>query len=358
MTEFAGNTLERVRLARALAGRGIEIGPGNSPIPVGPYAEVRFVERPYARGGYRDAHGMDAPDSLADESVLLVDVDSEGLAPLGVATLDFVIACHVVEHLANPLKFLSESARALRPGGKLLLIVPDRERTFDFGRPGTSIQHVVDEFTEKTTEVSREHINAELTHALGLPDGESATEAQIEQWRELTVHAHCWTPAEFFAMLIYATDQGWAPFALEDCYFPEHHDRTAGFEFGLLLRHDDARRGRRAAETLLEDFTAHVAARAPGERGRWSQGIAALMEAKYINLPWQCDPDALFELLLHQAMAGNRVANRFMDDPIATVQFAASHASAPTGLGRTSAYWRGVLAGKSAIPGRPGRGQA
>lgn len=350
MTGHDQAMFERVRLARTLSGDGLEIGPGNAPLPVGKHARVRFVERPYALGGYRDAHDLAGPNAVADSAVLTLDVDAEGLSPIKDSSLDFVIACHVIEHLANPLRFLAECARTIRQDGKLLLIVPDRERTFDFGRPGTPISHVVEEFQTDVRSVDDDHIENELRHALGLPEGGSVDPREVEQWRELTVHAHCWTAAEFVALLVHATDQTWLPFALEDCYFPEHHAQVAGFEFGVLLRRDELRYGRVAAESMLEDFTLHVAARAPGERPRWSRIIQALMDSKLVNLPWTVDPDALFDIILHQAMGKNAAeATSFFADPIGAIERVAAHPSAPTGLGRSSAYWRGILAGRNGL---------
>ena len=44
---------------------------------------------------------------------------------------DFVIASHIIEHLANPLAMLVDIYRVLKPQGLLVLILPDRHATFD-----------------------------------------------------------------------------------------------------------------------------------------------------------------------------------------------------------------------------------
>ncbi len=43
---------------------------------------------------------------------------------------DFVLFSHALEHVANPVKALREWARVLRPGGALVLVLPDYRRTF------------------------------------------------------------------------------------------------------------------------------------------------------------------------------------------------------------------------------------
>lgn len=56
---------------------------------------------------------------------------------------DFVLACHVLEHAANPLKALEEWLRILKPGGVMLLVLPRKEFTFDHRRAVTSFDHLL-----------------------------------------------------------------------------------------------------------------------------------------------------------------------------------------------------------------------
>ncbi len=55
---------------------------------------------------------------------------------------DAVLASHVIEHTADPLRALREWQRVLRPGGAVLLVVPHRDGTFDHRRPPTPIEHL------------------------------------------------------------------------------------------------------------------------------------------------------------------------------------------------------------------------
>ena len=89
-------------------------------------AEVYFVDRDEARlastrqkvegSAARSFHGI------------LSDCDP---IPLGDALCDLVICTEVLEHVPDPAKFLRELIRVAKPGGKLLITVPDsRSETF------------------------------------------------------------------------------------------------------------------------------------------------------------------------------------------------------------------------------------
>jgi len=73
-------------------------------------------------------------------------------------TYDFVLASHVLEHVANPLSALQEWKRVLRPGGVMLVVVPDKLRTFDHNRPLTPFHHIEADFQGKTTEDDMTHL--------------------------------------------------------------------------------------------------------------------------------------------------------------------------------------------------------
>jgi|SRR5882672_1031673 len=67
---------------------------------------------------------IDWPDTLHDSPHLDIEADLNDGLPLPDASVDTILATSVLEHLRKPDLFWSEAARALRPGGKVILTVP------------------------------------------------------------------------------------------------------------------------------------------------------------------------------------------------------------------------------------------
>jgi SAM-dependent methyltransferase len=78
-------------------------------------------------------------EGQAARSFVLEATRLDGLSD---ASYDAVLASHVLEHIANPLRALDEWRRVTRPGGQLLLVVPHRDGTFDHRRELTPLSHL------------------------------------------------------------------------------------------------------------------------------------------------------------------------------------------------------------------------
>ena len=80
-----------------------------------------------------DAEGVDiSPESLYFENGLnikLCDIEKEKL-PYNDNTFDIVFSKSFIEHLYYPEKYLEEAHRVLKPGGKLITLVPDWESNY------------------------------------------------------------------------------------------------------------------------------------------------------------------------------------------------------------------------------------
>jgi SAM-dependent methyltransferase len=98
--------------------------------------------------------------------------EAGSLSGIGDQTYDFVLACHVLEHVANPLRALQEWKRVLVPGGAILVMVPDKRRSFDHKRPVTSFEHIEADFQANTREDDLTHLDEVLAlHDLNLDRG-------------------------------------------------------------------------------------------------------------------------------------------------------------------------------------------
>jgi SAM-dependent methyltransferase len=85
------------------------------------------------------------------------------LEGIGDATYDFVLSSHNLEHIANPLKALQNWKRVLKPRGFLLLVLPDKHRTFDYRRPLTTLDHLCEDYARDTGEDDMTHVEEFVT---------------------------------------------------------------------------------------------------------------------------------------------------------------------------------------------------
>lgn len=99
---------------------------------------------------YRFSPDRPAGRQYICEASHLVDIPNDAY--------DVVISSHCLEHSANPLKALGEWTRVLRPGGTLVVIVPDPRHTFDRRRPTSTFAHLRTDFENATDETDLTHL--------------------------------------------------------------------------------------------------------------------------------------------------------------------------------------------------------
>jgi SAM-dependent methyltransferase len=140
---WLGRPLVRIELARKhLRGDGIEVGALHAPLWVPRGARVRYVD--CAAGEVLRAIHWDVP--TVTEPDLIGDLET--LDCIADASVDFVIASHVLEHVENPLRALVTIGRVLRNGGIAYIALPDKRFTFDLARQNTPLWHIVRDFEE------------------------------------------------------------------------------------------------------------------------------------------------------------------------------------------------------------------
>jgi len=72
---------------------------------------------------------------------------------------DLVISSHTLEHFANPIKALFEWKSALKKGGSIITIVPNKDMCWDKVREYTTFDHIVDDFYKDVTESDMTHVD-------------------------------------------------------------------------------------------------------------------------------------------------------------------------------------------------------
>jgi SAM-dependent methyltransferase len=250
----------RGSLTRHLIGSGLELGPGHCPLPLPlPGVTVRYVDR-----WHPDENRTLFPELASEQGFPVPDIvanfDVDRLSAIPDSSEDFVICSHVLEHLAEPIGFLDEIHRVLRPGGVVLILLPDRRRTWDRDREPTSLDHLVTEFRSNVTEVDDDHIldflrgtAKYLTDGYGLVESESPDPSYLDQHRRRSVHVHCWDNDEFLQVILFAIEQLNHQWDFVDGLLTEELG-PENIEFGLVLRRTNANMDRVLLRRRFEDI--------------------------------------------------------------------------------------------------------
>jgi len=128
------NDLTRLRLTIASifikGGDGLEIAPWENPLFVAG-CNIRHVEI--------NPEHVTQPGQILD--------NGEVLATVPAGSLDFIIACHVLEHFENPIGAIRTHLGKLKPHGWLYYILPDKNfKTCDQFRDTTPFEHMLEDY--------------------------------------------------------------------------------------------------------------------------------------------------------------------------------------------------------------------
>ncbi len=200
-----------------------------------PDVTVRYVDRwepEQNRALFPDV----AAGSTFTKPDVIANLDVERLSALADESQDFVVASHLLEHLADPLTQLDDMHRVLKRGGVALIFLPDRRYTFDRKRSPTPLEHLIADHRDRVTVVSDDHMEDHLRKT-GVWQESWTEEDRRREFafnRERSIHVHCWTEDEFLPVLVHTVAAMGMRWELLDAMFVE--DVTDGFEFGFALR--------------------------------------------------------------------------------------------------------------------------
>jgi hypothetical protein len=233
----------RSLISRHLVGSGVELGAGTSPFPLAfPGATVTYLDH-FEPDENRVLHPELGDDYTFHKPDVTCNFDADRLGMLDDGSQDFVVASHVLEHLANPIGMLDEIHRVLRPGGIALVLLPDMRRTFDHARTATPLAHLVAEFEAGVSEVDDVHIREflEATETAEdftrqVVDATPAERRRLFEWhRQRSIHAHCWSETDFQPVIDYAIGELGHCWEFVDGIMSDD-EGPQGFEFGYVMR--------------------------------------------------------------------------------------------------------------------------
>lgn len=192
-------------IGETLTGDGVEFGAGASPFPVGPAARVRYADR--------NSNDQLVEREYFGSSPLVtghIISDLETMEGVARDSVDFIIASHVIEHTPNPIRALQSAYERLRPGGRLVLVVPDKHVTFDKDRELTSLEHLILDYMLPSRDRDFSHYVEFFAKAFPQPDPHQAAAPVFERGDD--IHFHVWT-YESFGELVEYTRRGIAPWS-------------------------------------------------------------------------------------------------------------------------------------------------
>jgi len=196
---------------RFLSGQGLELGALHSPTPVAKGVVVRYVDR-LTRTEQRTLFS-----ELRDFSFVEVDLvdDGERLNAIEDASVDFVIASHMLEHCENPLGTLRNHLRKLRTGGHLFYILPDRRFSFDIDRAVTPFEHLIRDDRDGPETSRRSHYLEYAKLVDHTPDDEIENAVRKMEAVQSNIHFHVWDQSAAEELWKRAQDYLDLPFSIE-----------------------------------------------------------------------------------------------------------------------------------------------
>jgi SAM-dependent methyltransferase len=132
----------RLISSRHLRGQGIEVGALGNPLPLPTTASALYVDRV---GREESERIYPSAPTLPHVVPYLVE-DGFSLPSVGLATLDFVVGNHVLEHAPDLFGALARWTDVIRPGGHIFAAVPIASECFDRTRAITDPGHFLADY--------------------------------------------------------------------------------------------------------------------------------------------------------------------------------------------------------------------
>jgi SAM-dependent methyltransferase len=132
--------------------------------------------------------------------------DAVDLAMLRDPSYDFVLSCHCLEHIANPIKAVKEWIRVLKPNGFLVLAVPHRDGFLSLVRSVSSLAHIVNDYESNITEHDMTHLEELIEANTKLKDEASKQRERdilLRNFEHRMMHHHSFDPTLVVSLVDY-----------------------------------------------------------------------------------------------------------------------------------------------------------
>lgn len=199
--QSSSDLLTKDACVQLLSGAGIEIGALHRPT-IAPHLQVTYVDRISTEDMCAKHPELEAENPPRVE---IVD-DGAVLSRVADRSQDFVIASHLIEHLKDPIAGMLNWQRVLKSGGRLFLVVPDKEQTFDEPREITTNEHLQLDHDEPSVERDFEHFRDFGLH-VSIRQYQAVEEERAEEYAQYLVdidydiHFHVWDLPAFEGFL-------------------------------------------------------------------------------------------------------------------------------------------------------------
>jgi 2-polyprenyl-3-methyl-5-hydroxy-6-metoxy-1,4-benzoquinol methylase len=124
---------------------------------------------------------------------------------------DYILLCHVIEHIPNPIGYLQDLENLLKPNGIIFLAIPDKRRTPDKDRQSTTVLTLLDRYYQKAILPSLADV-MDFARIWLEDKGKLAENSPQEffQWAtehyksgQVDIHCNVWEDKEFFEQFEY-----------------------------------------------------------------------------------------------------------------------------------------------------------
>lgn len=123
------------------------------------------------------------------------EMDAVDLSRIETASYDVLLSSHNLEHIANPLRAMKEWARVVKPGGHIILVLPEKSCCFDHRREYTPFETIYDKYHRRVGEDNLDSLPEilrlhDLTQDPAAGNFEQFTRRSLDNFQNRCLHHH------------------------------------------------------------------------------------------------------------------------------------------------------------------------